>query len=257
MENKISKSERKLQKEQMSNAVTSKMGIVFAALMLAIVLLIRIGNFFVLSYSDGGVHNFIEVILAQIVAGVFTAAALVWCALSLKGKKDYKYRAFSPLFALGLAVSALFGTFVYPLVGATSTILSLIAIAVLFFVFEIYPVDCFISTAAVFSGIISVMLIDNVHFGIFKDILVLAAYAVIIAACIYALLSLVKNGKVKLGKKKIKKPRGMLAVAVAVCIVMSLLTVLGVLFFGNLIYFAAAASVVYFIVAIIYTVRLM
>ena len=257
MEKKISKLERKAQKEQMSNVVTSKMGIVFAALMLAIILLIRIGNFFVLSYSDGGVHNFTQVILAQIAAGVFTAAALVWFALSLKGKKDYRYRTLSPLFVLGLAVSALFGTLVYPLVGATATILSLIAFAVLFFVYEVYSVDCFICTATVFSGIISAMLIDNANFGIFKDILVLAVFAVILYACIYVTVKLVKNGKVKLGKKKIKKPQGMLTAAVAACIAMSVITVLGVLFLGNLLYFAAAAGVLYFIVAIIYTVRLM
>ena len=101
------------------------------------------------------------------------------------------------------------------------------------------------------------MLMDNANFGVFKDILVFAVFAFIISICAFVALKLAKDGKVKIFKKKIKKPHGMLAAAMAVCIAASVLTVLGVLFFGYLLYFAAAAAVVYFIVAIIYTVRLM
>lgn len=248
MEKKISKVERKMQKEKMSETVTGKMSVVFGFLVAALAILI---------YYGSRIPSLALLTGAQITTAVLAVAALVRVILALKSGKDTRFDIFSPIFTLGLAASGLYATVMYPYLDATYTILSLIAFGVLFFVYEVYSVDCFVCSAAIFSGIISAMLIDNANFGIVRDILVLIVYAAIIAACTLFTVKLVKNGKVKIGKKKIKKPQGMLSAAVAICIAVSVITVLGVLISGSLLYFAAAASAVYFIVAIIYTVRLM
>ena len=258
MENKLSKEERIKEKEKLSNVITQKMGIVFAAIIVAVMLLIRVGDFFVPVYVDGGIHNFTQVIAVQLAMGVLAVAAIIWYVLSLKGKKDYRYSVFSPAFALGLALSALFGALVYPVVGASATILSLIALSVLFFVYEIYPVDFFISSVAVISGCLAATVATAQNATAFKKAVVLIVYAFVMAVCVCAFAKLFKNGKLKIGTRTVKKPHGMLTAAVCICLAVSLVCFIGALLLsGYFLYCMAAACIVYFIIAIIYTVKLM
>lgn len=249
MEKKLNKEERIREKQKLSDTVTGKMAAVFVALVVSLMALI---------YYGSRIPSLALVTAAQIVSAVLTAAALVRCIIVLKKGTDTRFKVFSPIFTTGLAASALFMTLMYPAVGATYTILGLIALAVLFFVYEIYPIDFFICTAAVFAGCITAVAVNSHAFTLVKDCIAVVIYAAIVAACLYTAVCLVKNGKVKLGKKVVKKPRGMLPAAVVVSIAASVLGVLGVLLFGGyLMYFIAAACVVYFVIAIIYTVKLM
>ena len=250
MENKLTKVEKMKEKAALSNAVTGKMVVVFAALVLAIAALVYFGERVILPP--------VVVTCAQIAAGIFTVASLVWYSVSVKGKKDYRFNVFSPSMILGLAASALFVTLMYPTVDASRTIISVIALAVLFFVYQIYPVDFFISSVAVISGCIAATVMNNHGVTLFKDLVILAVYGVIIAICIGAFVKLVKDGKIRFGKKTVKRPHGMINAAVIVSFAVSLLAVLGALVLGGyLMYFVASACVVYFVIAIIYTVKLM
>lgn len=249
MEKKLTKEERIKEKKKLSDVVTSKMCVVFVALVAALMALI---------YYGSRIPSLALVTAAQIVTALLTVAALVYCVVSFKKGEDTRYKVFSPILTLGLAASALFMTVMYPAVGATYTILALIALAVLFFVYEIYPVDFFLCTALIFAGCITSAAINSHAFTLVRDIIALVIYAGIFAACAYTAFGFIKNGKIKFGKKVVKKPRGMLSAAVAVSALVSLVNVLGVLSFGGyLLYFIAASCVVYFVIAIIYTVKLM
>lgn len=251
MENKLSKAERIRQKQEQSNVVSGKMSVVFLALVAALGLIIFFEQKGISLALVTGIN------IAQVIFAVLTVAALVRCVISYKKGGEKELRIFSPLFTLGLAASGLFATSVFLTIAATYTILALIAFAVMFFVYEIYPVDFFISTAAVFSGCIAAAIIDRPTITLIKDCFILVVFLALIAVCTVAAYTLLRKGKIKIGKKTVKRPRGMLPVAVFICIAAALVAVLGVLFFGYLLYFVAAACIVYFIFAIIYTVKLM
>ncbi|MBQ8836882.1 MAG: hypothetical protein IJ002_05185 [Clostridia bacterium] len=249
MEKKLTKEERIKEKEKLSVAVTGKMTAVFIALVVALMGLI---------YYGSRIPSLALLTASQVVTALLVAAALVYCVLSLKKGTDTRFKVFSPIFTLGLAASAFFMTLMYPTVGATYTILALIAFAVIFFVYEIYPVDFFFSTALIFAGCITAAAVNSHAFTLVKDIIAVVVFAVVAAAIVYATVCLVKNGKLKLGKKVIKKPYGMLPAAVIASAVAAAVSVLGVLFLGGyLMYFIAVAGIVYFVLAIIYTVKLM
>ncbi|MBQ6893725.1 MAG: hypothetical protein IJN48_05915 [Clostridia bacterium] len=249
MEKRLNKEERIREKEKLSNAVTGKMSAVFIALIVALMVLIYYGT---------RIPNPTVLTVSQIVTAVLAAAAFVRCIISLKNGTDTRFEVLSPIFTLGICASALFMTVMYPAFGSTYTIIALIAFSVLFFVYEIYPVDFFICTALVFAGCIAAAAINSHAFTLAKDCVALALYFVVLALCFVATIALMKNGKIKLGKKKIKKPYGMLPAAVFASAAVSLIAALGVFILGGyLLYFVAAACVVYFVIAIIYTVKLM
>ncbi len=250
MEKKLTKEEKMKEKEALSNAVTGKMVVAFAALIVAISALIYFGERMILPP--------VAVAAAQIVTGVLTIAALVWYSASVKGKKDYRFKVFSPAMTLGLAASALFVTLMYPTIDASRTIIAVIALAVLFFVYQIYPVDFFISSVSVISGCIAATVMNNHGVTLFKDLIIFAVYGAVMAICISVFAKLAKYGKVKFGTKTVRKPSGMINAAVLASFAASILVVLGVLVLGGyLMYLIAAACVVYFVIAIIYTVKLM
>ena len=250
MEKKLSKEERIKEKERLSTVISNKMMVVFVALVVAIMALVYLGGRYVPSVK--------VMTAAQIVAGVLTVLALVWYAISAKSAKDLKYKIITPALLLGLAASVLFITLMYPTMGASRTILSVIALAVLFFVYEIYPVDFFICSAAVISGCISAAIVDSHGLTLFKKCVVLIVYALVMALCAVIFTKLVKNGKFKIGEKTVKKPFGMSTVAVCIGFAVSLISVIGTLALGGyLIYLVAVACVTYFVIAIIYTVKLM
>ena len=249
MEKKLSKEERIKEKERLSTVMSNKMMIVFVALVVGIMGLIYLGGRYVPSVT--------VVTVAQIITAVLTVAALAWYGISAKSGKDFKYNVITPALVLGIAASALFITLMYPTIGASRTILSVLAFSVLFFVYEIYPVDFFICSAAVISGCISAAIVDSHGVTIFKKCVVLVVYALVIAICTVILAKLIKNGKVKVGGRVVKKPRGMLTAAVCIGIAVSLLALIGTLALGGyLVYLVAAACVTYFVIAIIYTVKL-
>ncbi len=249
MENKLTREEKIKEKEALSNAVTGKMTVVFAALIVAIAALIYFGERMILPP--------VVVTAAQIVAAIATVAALVWYSAALRGGRDYRFKVFSPAMVLGLAASALFVTLMYPTVDASRTIISVIALAVLFFVYQIYPVDFFICSVSVISGCIAATVMNNHGATLFKDLVVFAIYGVVMALCIGAFAKLFTNGKIKVGKNTVKKPHGMMNAAVIISFVVSLMAVLGVIALGGyLMYLIAAACAVYFVIAIIYTVKL-
>ena len=249
MENKLKKNERVKLKEQQAAAVSGKISTAFIALVAALMALIYCGG----KYPTPALVVTFNV--AVVVLAVLTVAALAWCIVSYKNKKNYDTVVFSPLFVLGLSVSALFAAAMFPAIDATYTILALIAFSVVFFVYEIYPVDFFICTASVVFGCIAAAMIGRI--SIFVDIIFVLAHLLVVAACALVTVKLTKNGSVKIGRKKIKKPYGMIPLAICASVAVSLVALLGVLFFGHLLYFAAVACAVYFIVAIIYTVKLM
>ncbi len=249
MEKKLTKEERIKEKEALSNAVTGKMVVVFVALLAAVMALVYFGERMILPP--------LAVAIAQIAAGLCTVAATVWYAVNLKRGTDTRLKIFSPSMYLGLAASALFVTLMYPTIDASRTIIAVIALAVLFFVYQIYPVDFFLCSVSVFSGCIAATIINNHGVTLLKDIIVLAVYATIMAVAIFAFVKLVSDGRIRLGARTVKKPHGMMAPAVVASFAVSLLTVLLVLALGGyLMYLVAASCVVYFIVAIIYTVKL-
>ncbi|MBQ4150833.1 MAG: hypothetical protein IJC81_03405 [Clostridia bacterium] len=250
MENKLSKEERIKEKELLSNVVTSKMMIAFVALVAAIIALIYFGERYVLPV--------VAVTVSQIIAGVLTIAALIKYAADVKRGVDNKFKVASSAFLLGICAAALFVTLMYPTIGASRTILATIALTVLFFVYEIYPVDFFICSASVISGCIAAAIVSSQGVNLFKDIVVLIVYGALMAILIGTFAKLMKGGKVKFGARVIKKPFGMLPLAVCISFAVSLIAVIGVLAAGGyLLYFAGAACVVYFVTAIIYTVKMM
>ena len=251
MEKNLSKAERIKEKERLSNVVTGKMSAVFVALVAALMLIFFCERKGISLALVTGIN------IAQVVTAVLTALALVRCIFSIRKGSDTRYKVFSPIFTLGLCASAFFMSSMYLTIDATYTILALIAFAVLFFVYEIYPVDFFICTASVFAGCITAAVVDRPSITFVKDILVMAVYVAVVAICAIASYTLVKKGKIRFGKKTVKKPREMLFAAVIASIAVSLIAAFGVLFFGYLLYFVAAACVAYFVIAIIYTVKLM
>ena len=251
MENKLSKQERIRQKKQLSDVVSGKMSTVFLLLVAALGLIVFLEQRGISRALLYGMN------IAKIVFAVLTVLALVRCVISFKNGGEKEPRIFSPVFTLGLAAAALFATSVFFTIAATYTILALIAFAIIFFVYEIYPVDFFISTVAVFGGCIAAAIIDRPTVTLAKDCIILVLFLALLVVCAMAAYTLISKGKIKLGKKTVKRPRGMLPAAVFTCLAVALAVVLSVLFVGYLLYFVVAACIVYFIFAIIYTVKLM
>ena len=139
-------------------------------------------------------------------------------------------------------------------------ILALLAFALLFFVYEIYAVDFFLCSLSVVVGCLCASVINSSGFrgmNAVANSIAVALTVLVAAACAAVAYQLAKKGKVQIFGKRLKKPAHMMPAAVYVGCAVAVLAVIGTLLFGNLFYFAAAVCVVYFIVAIIYTVKLM
>lgn len=257
MENKVQKKEELMrEKERLSNIVTSKMMVVFFALIFAVVVLCK------LSSGSGIELQFYTVLpYIRIASAVLFAAALVWHILCTKRGANAKEHVFSSPLLLGLSASLLFAVLLYGnFGGAFRTILALLALGLLFFVYQIYAVDFFLCSVAVITGCLSASVINSAGFrGMNVPANCVAVALTLIAAvgCAWLTYQLEKNGKVQLFGKQIKKPAHMIPAAVYAGCAVALLAVLGVLLFGHLLYCVAVVCVVYFIIAIIYTVKLM
>lgn len=259
MEKKLTKKEERIrEKEQLSNVITGKMVIVFLALVLAIVVLVRVS-------TTGAEPAFVlSLPYVAIAFGALTAAALVWCLICKKRGVNEKMRVFSSPLLLGIAASGLFTALLYTGIGgAFRMILVLIAVALLFFVYQIYSVDFFLCSTAAVAGAVSAAVIRGAMTGSFgsSKIFVAAAAATFAAAMlIFAfglILRLDREGKIKLGGETLKKPAHMLPVALYAVLAVSLVAVVASFFVPGLLYCIAAIAVAYLIVAIIYTVKMM
>ncbi len=252
MEKKLTKEERIREKEKLSAVITNKMAVVFAALVIGIILLVRFGEYTVPSMA--------ALVAVQVVCAVLFAAALVWDAVAYKKRIDFRMRVISAPFALGIAGAMLFTVLFYPSFGAFRLILTLIAFAVLFFVYEIYTVDFFVCSVAVVVSCIAASVINSAGFRGYNTLVNFIAAAISLlacAACSTVVYKLGKDRRIKFFGKTIKAPHGMKSALIYACIAVALLSVIGTLVFGHLLYFVAAACVIYFVTAIIYTVKLM
>lgn len=255
MEKKVqNREERVREKERLSNIVASKMMIVFFALLLAVVLLFRVGK------SDMLISFISALPYVQIGCAVLFLAALVGFIICYKRGVDAKEHVFSAPLLLGMSsvlflIALLYNNFG----GSFRTILVLLAFALLFFVYEIYSVDFFLCSTAVIVGCLCASVINNAGFhGMnFAVNCIAVALTVIVAfACAAIANRLHKNGKIILLGKRVRKPANMNPIAVYVGCAAAVIVVVGTLLFGHLLYWAAAVCIVYFVFAIIYTVKL-
>ena len=257
MENKVQKKEELMrEKERLSNIVTSKMMVVFFALIIAIVFLCKMS-----SGSGIELKFYAALPYIQIAAAVLLAGALVWHIICTKRGVDAKEHVFSSPLLLGLSASLLFAALLYGnFGGAFRTILALLSFGLLFFVYQIYAVDFFLCSVAVITGCLSASVINSAGFhGMNVPVNCIAVVLTLIASvgCAFAVYRLDKNGKFELFGKRLKKPAHMVPAAVYAGCAAAALAVFAALLFGHLLYCIAAVCVVYFIIAIIYTVKLM
>ena len=258
MEKNLTKKEERIrEKELLSNVVTSKMIVVFLALVLAIVLMVRV-------CTSGAELAFVMALpYASGAFGVLTAAALVWTLLCRKNGVDEKRRVFSAPLLLGLAASGLFACLFYTGIGgAFRMILVLIAFALLFFVYQIFSADFFMTSVAAVASAVAAAIIHGALAGSFADKGVFMASAaaafaaVIIAFAAWFVFGLQKVGSMNLLGVTVKKSSRMVPLALYAVLAVSVAAVVAS-FFVSLLYCIAAVAVAYLVVAIIYTVKLM
>ena len=135
----------------------------------------------------------------------------------------------------------------------------LLAFGLLFFVYQIYALDFFLCSVAVIIGCLCASVINNAGFGGMNvlvncmAVLVTLAVSFVCAALVY---KFTKERKITVLGKVLKRPSRMNHLAVYVGCLAAVLTVFAALIFGHLLYCIAAACAVYFVIAIIYTVKL-
>lgn len=253
MEKKLTKEERIREKEKVSEVVTAKMGIVFIALVAAIMALIRLGD----TYNP--MSNLL--LYCQIGSAVLFAASIVWLVIGIKKGADNKKTVCSGPFFVGLSASLLFATVMFPVFDAFRVILSLIAFAVIFFVYEIYAFDFFLCTASMVVSCVCAAAVNYAGFGanarLFVTIAAIAVAVALCAVCETIVYKLNANGKLRIGKEVVKKPAGGTHPLVYVSIAAAALATVAIAFLGFTLYFIGAVCAIYFIVAIIYTIKLM
>ena len=242
MEKKLTQKEKRaLEAEAVSNAITYRMTIVFALLVVGILALIRVTQ---------------------------SASSELWlmCALPvfrivMRAKKtDESKRPLSSAFLCGIAGTLFVAALVcYPL-GPSRIIAWFLAAALLFFVYEIYAVDFFLFSVVTVVGAIAASLVGSSAFRGYEAVVTVAALAAVLIAIVvvsYIAGNLEKNGTAPFVGKRIIAPAGMRALNAYIGCGAALLAVLGVVCFGHALWFIAALAVVYLIFGIIYTVKLM
>lgn len=257
MERNLTKKEERIrEKEKLSNVITNKMITVFLALVFAVVVLVRVSS---TGASELGFVLALPYI--RIAFAVLTAAALVWYIVRRKRGADERMCVFSSPLLLGISATGLFASVMYTgFGGAFRTVLALLAITLLFFVYQIYAVDFFLCSVAVVTGCLAASVVSSAGFGTWKVLVTILAVllsAAASAACMYIVARLDREGKIVLCGKKLKRPMRMVPAAVYTASAVAFAGVLVSLCFGYLLYCIAAIAVVYLIVAIIYTVKLM
>lgn len=256
MEKKLTQKEKRaLEAEAVSNAITYRMTIVFALLVIGILALIRVTQ---TASSEMWLLNTLPVF--RIVTGVLLAAAVVYRIVVRTKKTDESKRVLSSAFLCGVAGAIFVAALFYFPLGASRIIAWFLAAALLFFVYEIYAVDFFLFSVVTVVGAIAASLVGSAAFRGRETLVTVAALAAVliaIAAVSYIAGSLEKNGTAPFVGRKIIAPAGMKALNAYIGCGAALLAVLGVICFGHALWFIAALAVVYLIFGIIYTVKLM
>ena len=250
------KAERIKEKERLSTVITNKMIIVFAALVFAIAVLVRMT-------SNGMAElGFVKALpFLQIGFGVLTAASLVWFFVSRARKTDARYIVFSAPLLLGLSASAFFAVAMYTtLGGAFRIVLTLLAFALLFFVYEVYSIDFFACSVSAVVASISAALVTSAGVApsmrILTDVLVTVVCAAVTLGGAYFVNRLYTERRITFLGAKYRKPQQVSPAAIYAVFAVSILAFVTALVFGYLLYCIAAVSVAFLIAALIYTVKL-
>lgn len=256
MEKKLTQKEKRaLEAEAVSNAITYRMTIVFALLVVGILALIRVTQS---ASSELWLMGALPVF--RIVTGVLFAAAVAFRIVMRAKKTDESKRPLSSAFLCGIAGTLFVAALVcYPL-GPSRIIAWFLAAALLFFVYEIYAVDFFLFSVVTVVGAIAASLVGSSAFRgheMLVTVAALAAVLIAIAVVSYIAGNLEKNGTAPFVGKRIIAPAGMRALNAYIGCGAALLAVLGVVCFGHALWFIAALAVVYLVFGIIYTVKLM
>lgn len=256
MEKKLTQKEKRaLEAEAVSNAITYRMTIVFALLVVGILALIRVTQS---ASSEMWLLGALPVF--RIVTGALLLAAIVFCIVTRTKKTDESKRILSSAFLCGIAGTLFVAAMTYYPLGASRIIAWFLAAALLFFVYEIYAVDFFLFSVVTVVGAIAASLIGSPAFRGHETAVTVAAVVgvlIAIATVSYVAGNLEKNGTAPFVGKKIIAPAGMKALNAYIGCGAALLAVLGVICFGHALWFIAALAVVYLIFGIIYTVKLM
>lgn len=249
------KEKRAQEAEAASNAITYRMTIVFALLVVGILALIRVTQS---ASSEMWLLGALPVF--RIVTGALLVAALVFRIVIRAKKTDESKRVLSSTFLCGIAGTLFVAAMAYYPLGASRIIAWFLAAALLFFVYEIYAVDFFLFSVVTVVGAIAASLVGSPAFRGHETAVTAAAVVAVliaIAAVSYVAGNLEKNGAAPFAGRKIVAPAGMKALNAYIGCGAALLAVIGVICFGHALWFIAALAVVYLIFGIIYTVKLM
>lgn len=256
MEKKLTQKEKRaLEAEAVSNAITYRMTIVFALLVVGILALIRVTQS---ASSEMWLLGALPVF--RIVTGALFLAAVVFRIVTRTKKTDESKRILSSAFLCGIAGTLFVAAMTYYPLGASRIIAWFLAAALLFFVYEIYAVDFFLFSVVTVVGAIAASLIGSPAFRGHETAVTVAAVVgvlIAIATVSYVAGNLEKNGIAPFVGRKIIAPAGMKALNAYIGCGAALLAVLGVICFGHALWFIAALAVIYLIFGIIYTVKLM
>lgn len=254
MEKKLTQKEKRaLEAEAVSNAITYRMTIVFALLVVGILALIRVTQS---ASSELWLMGALPVF--RIVTGVLFLAAVTFFIVMRAKNTDESRRILTSAFLCGIAGTLFVAALVcYPL-GPSRIIAWFLATALLFFVYEIYAVDFFLFSVVTVVGAIAASLVGSSAFRGYETLVTVAALAAVLIAVVSHIAgNLEKNGTAPFVGKKIIAPAGMRALNAYIGCGAALLAVLGVVCFGHALWFIAALAVVYLVFGIIYTVKLM
>lgn len=249
----MKKEERIREKELLSGVVTNKMVIVFLALVFAIAFLMKVG-------TPSMLAGFLVALpYVQLGFAVLTAGAAVWYAVCRRRGVDEKRRVLSSPLLLGLAASGLFVSLVFYGFGDPfKVILALLALTLLFFVYQVYGVDFYLASVAAVTAALAQAIFGGA-FGVWQiPVCILASLAAFAAAAlaVYVTRTLSREGKLTLFGKKLQRPLRMVPAAIYAVVAVSVLAMVAGIFLP-LLYCVAAIALVYLVVAIIYTVKLM
>lgn len=255
MEKKLTQKEKHvLEVEAASNAITYRMTIVFALLVIGILALIRVTQ---TASSELWLLDALPVF--RIVTGALLAVAVIYSIVCRMKKTDEAKRVLSSAFLCGIAGTIFVAAMFYYPLGASRIIAWFLAAALLFFVYEIYAVDFFLFSVVTVVGAIAASLVGSAAFRGQETLVTVAALAAVLIAIVvvsYIAGNLEKNGSAPFVGRKIIAPAGMKALNAYIGCGAALLAVLGVICFGHALWFIAALAVVYLIFGIIYTVKL-
>ena len=186
------KEKRALEAEAVSNAITYRMTIVFALLVIGILALIRVTQ---TASSEMWLLNTLPVF--RIVTGALLAAAVIYSIVCRMKKTDEAKRVLSSAFLCGIAGTIFVAAMFYYPLGASRIIAWFLAAALLFFVYEIYAVDFFLFSVVTVVGAIAASLVGSAAFRGQETLVTVAALAAVliaIAVVSYIAGNLEKNG---------------------------------------------------------------